>query len=149
MTNGYFINGFYCTLPPLSRSEHNMQLHWMTLDLREIKTDERSASFPTRAFLPFTRRNGPPPRESHDFPLPKCIIWGSTETLDKCQRIECIKSSIMVFKYQVFQASLSISAMIQAFFSLYCLLKNTLPPKVFFKFFKEQNLFFFHKFDGF
>ena len=41
------------------------------------------------------------------------------------------------------------SAMLQAFFSLYCLLKNTLPPKVFFKFFKEQNLFFFHKFDGF
>ena len=41
------------------------------------------------------------------------------------------------------------AAMIQAFFSLYCLVKNTLPPKVFFKFFKEQNLFFFHKFDGF
>ena len=41
------------------------------------------------------------------------------------------------------------AAMIQAFFSLYYLLKNTLPPKVFFNFFKEQNLFFFHKFDGF
>ena len=41
------------------------------------------------------------------------------------------------------------TAMIQAFLSLYCLVKNTLPPKVFFKFFKEQNLFFFHKFDGF
>ena len=38
------------------------------------------------------------------------------------------------------------TAMLRAFFSLYCLVKNTLPPKVFFKFFKEQILFFFGKF---
>jgi len=38
------------------------------------------------------------------------------------------------------------TAMVRAFFSLYCLVKNTLPPKVFFKFFKEQILFFFGKF---
>ena len=41
-----------------------------------------------------------------------------------------------------------LAAMLQAFFSLYCLVKNTLPPKVFFKFFKEQILFFFDKFAG-
>ena len=40
--NSHFINGFYCSLPHPSRSERNMQLHWMTLDLREIKTDERA-----------------------------------------------------------------------------------------------------------
>ena len=40
----------------------------------------------------------------------------------------------------------SCAAMLRAFFSLYCLVKNTLSPKVFFKFFKEQNLFFFQKF---
>ena len=40
------------------------------------------------------------------------------------------------------------AAMLRAFFSLYCLVKNTLPPKVFFKFFKEQILFFFGKFAG-
>ena len=34
------------------------------------------------------------------------------------------------------------SAMAEAFFSLYCLVKNTLPPKVFFKFFKDLDLFF-------
>ena len=39
--------------------------------------------------------------------------------------------------------------MLQAFFSLYCLLKNILPPEMFFKFFKEQNLFFFRKIAGF
>ena len=39
-----------------------------------------------------------------------------------------------------------VAAMLRAFFSLYCLVKNTLPPKVFFKFFKEQILFFFGKF---
>ena len=38
------------------------------------------------------------------------------------------------------------AAMLRAFFSLYCLVKNTLSPKVFFRFFKEQNLFFFQKF---
>ena len=32
--------------------------------------------------------------------------------------------------------------MAEAFFSLYCLVKNALPPKVFFKFFKDLNLFF-------
>ena len=32
--------------------------------------------------------------------------------------------------------------MAQAFFSLYCLVKNTPPPKVFFKFFKDIDLFF-------
>ena len=41
------------------------------------------------------------------------------------------------------------AAMTQAFFSLYCLLKNTLPPKVFFRFFKVQILFFFQKIFGF
>ena len=35
--------------------------------------------------------------------------------------------------------------MILVFFSLYCLVKNTLPPKVFFKFFKEQDLVFISK----
>ena len=35
--------------------------------------------------------------------------------------------------------------MVQAFFSLYCLVKNTLPSKVFFKCFKVQILFFFLK----
>ena len=34
------------------------------------------------------------------------------------------------------------AAMAKAFFSLYCLVKNTLPPKVFFKFFKDLDLFF-------
>ena len=34
--------------------------------------------------------------------------------------------------------------MAEAFFSLYCLVKNTLPPKVFFKFFKDLDLFFIH-----
>ena len=33
------------------------------------------------------------------------------------------------------------AAMAEAFFSLYCLVKNTLPPKVFFKFFKDLDLF--------
>ena len=32
--------------------------------------------------------------------------------------------------------------MAEAFFSLYCLVKNTLLPKVFFKFFKDLDLFF-------
>ena len=32
--------------------------------------------------------------------------------------------------------------MAEAFFSLYCLVKNTLPQKVFFKFFKDLDLFF-------
>ena len=36
----------------------------------------------------------------------------------------------------------SFTAMAEAFFSLYCLVKNTLPPKVFFKFFKDLDLFF-------
>ena len=31
--------------------------------------------------------------------------------------------------------------MAEAFFSLYCLVKNTRPPKVFFKFFKDHDLF--------
>ena len=35
-----------------------------------------------------------------------------------------------------------LTAMAQAFFSLYCLVKNTPPPKVFFKFFKDLDLFF-------
>ena len=35
--------------------------------------------------------------------------------------------------------------MLQAFFSLYCLVKNMFHPKVFFKFFKEQDLFFISK----
>ena len=37
--------------------------------------------------------------------------------------------------------SLHMTAMAQAF-SLYCLLKNTLTQKVFFKFFKDPDLFF-------
>ena len=32
--------------------------------------------------------------------------------------------------------------MAEVFFSLYCLVKNTLPPKVFFKFFKDLDMFF-------
>ena len=32
--------------------------------------------------------------------------------------------------------------MAEAFFSLYCLVKNILPPKVFFKFFKDLYMFF-------
>ena len=32
--------------------------------------------------------------------------------------------------------------MAEAFFSLYCLVKNTLPQKVFFKFFKDLDMFF-------
>ena len=32
--------------------------------------------------------------------------------------------------------------MAEAFFSLYCLVKNTTPPKVFFKFFKDLDMFF-------
>ena len=32
--------------------------------------------------------------------------------------------------------------MAEAFFSLYCLVKNTLPQKVFFKFFKGLDMFF-------
>ena len=35
-----------------------------------------------------------------------------------------------------------LTAMAEAFFSLYCVVKNTLPPKVFFKFFKDLDLFF-------
>ena len=31
--------------------------------------------------------------------------------------------------------------MAEAFFSLYCLVKNTLPQKVFFKFFKDLDMF--------
>ena len=38
--------------------------------------------------------------------------------------------------------STSLSAMAEAFFSLYCLVKNTLPQKVFFKFFKDLDMFF-------
>ena len=34
------------------------------------------------------------------------------------------------------------AAMAEAFFSLYCLVKNTLPQKVFFKFFKDLDMFF-------
>ena len=36
----------------------------------------------------------------------------------------------------------SAAAMAEAFFSLYCLVKNTLPQKVFFKFFKDLDMFF-------
>ena len=43
----------------------------------------------------------------------------------------------------------TLAAMLQAFFTLYCLVKNTLPKKVFFRFFKVQILFFFQKFVGF
>ena len=32
--------------------------------------------------------------------------------------------------------------MAEVFYILYCLVKNTLPPKVFFKFFKDLYLFF-------
>ena len=32
--------------------------------------------------------------------------------------------------------------MAEAFFSLYCSVKNTLPQKVFFKFFKDLDMFF-------
>ena len=42
-----------------------------------------------------------------------------------------------------FEMARRYAAMVQAFFSLYCLVKNTIPPKVFFKFFKVQILFFF------
>ena len=41
------------------------------------------------------------------------------------------------------------AAMLRAFFIPLCSLQNTLPPKVFFKFFKEQILSFFDKFAGF
>ena len=51
-----------------------------------------------------------------------------------------VLSSSLVLSWKVASA-----AMAEAFFSLYCLVKNTLPPKVFFKFFKVQILFFFQK----
>ena len=44
---------------------------------------------------------------------------------------------------------IAFAAMLRAFFIPLCSLQNTLPPKVFFKFFKEQILSFFDKFAGF
>ena len=64
--------------------------------------------------------------------------------------VDRIEEAVKDFKrVSICREEVQYTAMILAFFSLYCLVKNTLPPKVFFKFFKEQSLSFFHKFDGF
>ena len=61
--------------------------------------------------------------------------------------------SLSPFSFQPFPLRFlyfpTFTAMLRAFFIPLCSLQNTLPPKVFFKFFKEQILSFFGKFAGF
>ena len=83
-----------------------------------------------------------------DLELVSCPDWwgAAAATYWPNNLVELFKSKPTQSSCQI--TRITLSAMLRAFFSLYCLVKNTLPPKVFFKFFKEQLLFFYGQFAG-